>query len=147
MDSIAFVTEKDDRKRKSVVDGSGLRRKRERTEGFASADSAGGVSSRGSGEAGMGGATGSGVVLLEDTDPAVFATSLLSGSALYEANCARLVALGIPGPQMFLNPQWPGFMTDLAIREKVCRKYTSVESYFMYCCTDVHSSLCKRVCR
>jgi hypothetical protein len=63
-------------------------------------------------------AMGSDIMLLSGADPAIFASSLLTGDSLYQANCARLAALGVPGPQVFLSPQWPTFMNDLTTREK-----------------------------
>jgi hypothetical protein len=61
------------------------------------------------------------VVLVGDSATAVFASSVLAGNALYESNCARLAALGVPGPSTFLQPLWPGFMTDLSVRSKVSK--------------------------
>jgi hypothetical protein len=70
------------------------------------------------------------VVLVGDSATAVFASSVLAGNALYESNCARLAALGVPGPPTFLQPLWPGFMTDLSIRSKVgvtvCQQFSLV---------------------
>jgi hypothetical protein len=67
-------------------------------------------------------------ILTDESNPAMFANALLTGNALYEANTARLIILGIPGPPAFLQPMWPSFMNDLPSREKT-PFHTSLADY------------------
>ncbi len=108
-----------DKKRKSLgVAATGeLKRKRDSIGGA----NAGGLDSDKA-------AGGLDVVEVGDSATSVFASSVLAGQALYEANCERLASLGVPGPPVFLQPLWPGFMTDMAIRSKVFVMFIHIHS-------------------
>lgn len=105
-DSAAASTSADvEKKRKSMGGAGGTEQKKKRES------TAGAIDDKS--------IAGADVVLVGDSATAVFASSVLAGNALYESNCARLAALGVPGPPTFLQPLWPGFMTDLSVRSKV----------------------------
>lgn len=74
------------------------------------------------------------VVIADDANPALFANAILNGNALYEANTARLVTLGIPGPSAFLQPLWPSFMNELPTRDKVI---SITAKYYNICSTNI----------